>query len=170
MTSSPILFSEQQRFRQPWLWILLAGLNTFTAYALVQQLYFHQPVGTNPMSDAGFLPVCLLILGLDALFIFMRLDVQIQTDGVYYRFFPLQRNYRMISRGRISRAWVREYSPLKEYGGWGMRLGIFGKGQAFNVRGNKGLQLVYDNDVMFLLGTQKPEALKEALDTLGWPQ
>ncbi len=162
-----IFFTEQQHFRQLWLWILLLGLNGCIVFVLVQQLYFDVPFGDNPMSNAGLIITACLILGLNALFITMRLDTQIQADGVYYRFFPFQRKFRFISWDRINSAQVRTYHPIGDYGGWGMRIGLFGKGQAFNVTGNKGLQLVYDQKIRFLLGTQKPDEIQKVLQALG---
>lgn len=75
--------------------------------------------------------------------------------------------YKKISWDRISKAFVRQYNPITEYGGWGLRLGLLGKGKAFNVSGNKGLQLVYDNGKRFLLGTQRPEEVERVLKQLG---
>lgn len=162
-----IFFTEQQHFRQPLLWMLLLALNAFIAVAIAQQLFMTEPFGDNPMSDAGLIITACLILGLNALFITMRLDTQIQADGVYYRFFPFQRKFRFISWDRINSAQVRTYHPIGDYGGWGMRIGLFGKGQAFNVSGNKGLQLEYDQKVRFLLGTQKPDEIQKVLQALG---
>ena len=65
------------------------------------------------------------------------------------------------------KSYVRQYSPIIEYGGWGLRFGIFGKGTAFNVSGNKGLQLEFINNKKLLIGTNKPDALTETLIKLG---
>ncbi|MBX2959059.1 MAG: hypothetical protein KF732_03800 [Flavobacteriales bacterium] len=63
--------------------------------------------------------------------------------------------------------YVRQYSPLTEYGGWGIRLGLFGKGTAYNVSGNKGLQLEFTNNKKLLIGTNKPNELTETLTKIG---
>ena len=107
------------------------------------------------------------VLLLSLLFVFLRLETTIKKDGIYYRFFPFQLTYRKISWDKISQSFVRQYNPITEYGGWGLRIGLFGKGQAFNVSGNKGLQLVYDNGKKFLLGTQRPDEIERVLKQLG---
>jgi hypothetical protein len=56
---------------------------------------------------------------------------------------------------------------LTEYGGWGLRLGILGKGTAFNVSGDKGLQLEFIDNKKLLIGTKKPEELTETLNKIG---
>jgi hypothetical protein len=49
------------------------------------------------------------------------------------------------------------YSPLLNYGGWGIRKG------AYNVSGNKGVQFELYDDERFLIGTQKPEEFINAI-------
>ena len=67
----------------------------------------------------------------------------------------------------MSKCYVREYSPIAEYGGWGLRGGFFGKGSALNVSGNKGLQLELKNNKKILIGTNKPKELSETLSKIG---
>ena len=119
------------------------------------------------MSNGLLIFVTSGVLLLTLLFVFLRLDTAIQKDGIYYRFLPFQLTYKKISWDRISKAFVRQYNPITEYGGWGLRIGLFGKGQAFNVSGNKGLQLVYDNGKKLLLGTQRPQEIEQVLKQLG---
>jgi hypothetical protein len=62
---------------------------------------------------------------------------------------------------------VRTYSPLGEYGGWGIKYGLGGAGKVYNVRGNQGLQLVFKDGSRLLIGTQKPLELQEIVDKMG---
>lgn len=57
-----------------------------------------------------------------------KLQTVIKTDGIYVRFFPIHIAFRKYSWDKLSKVYVRTYSPLAEYGGWGLRLGLFGKG------------------------------------------
>jgi hypothetical protein len=166
MTTEKI-FTERQHFRQIWLWALLIGINGLFIYGLVSQVFFGQTFGDNPMSNGQLIFATVGVFLLTLLFVFLRLDTAIQHDGIYYRYLPFQWKYKKITWDRISKVYVRQYNPLTEYGGWGLRIGLFGKGQAFNVSGNKGLQLVYDNGKKFLLGTQKPDDIKNILQQLG---
>jgi hypothetical protein len=67
----------------------------------------------------------------------------------------------------ISKSYVRQYFPIREYGGWGLRLGIFGKGKAYNISGDKGLQVEFSDNKKLLIGTNKPDELAETLDKIG---
>ena len=66
----------------------------------------------------------------------------------------------------ISKSYIRQYQPIIEYGGWGIRIGLFGKGRAFNVRGNKGLQLEFKDNNKLLIGSNNSEELERVLITL----
>lgn len=72
---------------------------------------------------------------------------------------------RMIPLSEIASAEVRTYSPIMEYGGWGIRWGPGGK--AYNARGNRGVQLVLRSGERVLVGSQRPEELLGALRGAG---
>ncbi|MGI4862562.1 MAG: hypothetical protein ACRYFZ_01470 [Janthinobacterium lividum] len=58
----------------------------------------------------------------------------------------------------------RTYSPLGDYGGWGIR-GL-PSNLAYNVWGQAGLQLIFQSGNKLLLGTQQPEELRKVLVAL----
>jgi hypothetical protein len=157
-------FSERQQFRQTWLIIFFLVLNAFFVSVVVVQVVFGHPVGNNPASDTMLIVMAALFLLLSGFMLTLRLESRIDATGVHYRFFPLQRAMKTITWDRISEARVRAYSPLAEYGGWGIRVSLSGNGTAFNVSGNQGLQLTYDNGKKFLIGTQIPEELASAVE------
>jgi hypothetical protein len=66
----------------------------------------------------------------------------------------------------VEKSYVRTYKPIAEYGGWGLRSGIFGNGQAFNVYGNTGLQLELKNRKKLLFGTQKKYEIEKAIEQI----
>ncbi len=63
----------------------------------------------------------------------------------------------------ISKAYIREYKPVAEYGGWGVRGFFSSSGRAYNVSGNVGLQVELKNGKKILIGTQKQETIEELL-------
>lgn len=50
-----ILYSERQRFKQWWLWLILLGVNGLFLFGVFKQVIGGQPFGDKPMSDAGLL-------------------------------------------------------------------------------------------------------------------
>ena len=158
-----VLFSEQQKFKQWWLWIILIVSNFIFVLGIYKQMILKEQFGDNPMSNTGLLIGLLGMLSLTIVFWSFKLQTIIKNDGVYVRFFPVHIAYRKYTWDKLIKIYVREYNPITEYGGWGLRYGIFGKGKALNVSGNKGLQLVFLNKSALLIGTNKPEEIKKIL-------
>ena len=119
------------------------------------------------MSNLGLLLTAIPLLLITLLILNIRLDTLIKEDGIYVRFFPFHWSFKKFSWDMISSSYVRKYSPLLEYGGWGMRIGIFGKGKAWNISGDKGLQLVFSNQKKLLIGTNQPQELAAILEKIG---
>ena len=160
-----ILFSETQRFKQWWLWILLIGSDLFILYGVYKQVIKGNTFGSKPASNTELLIIAFVTLVFTILFLIIRLETQIRKDGVYVKFFPLHLKFRHFSWDQLSKCYVRKYSPMAEYGGWGLRFGFGGK--AYNISGNQGLQLEFKNKKTLLIGTQRPEELNEALQKTG---
>ena len=160
-----ILFSETQKFRQWWLWILLMGWDVIIFYGVYKQVITGRTFGDKPSSNTELLIIATISLLVTILFLAIRLDTQIKKDGVYVKFFPLHVKFRHYPWAQLSKCYVRKYSPLAEFGGWGLRIGFSGK--AYNISGNQGLQLEFTNNKKLLIGTKKPKELTEALVSAG---
>ena len=70
---------------------------------------------------------------------------------MHYQFFPFHFKSHTIRIKDINSFKAMKYSPLKEYGGWGIRFGF--KGKAYNVSGNKGVKLFLTNGKNILFDT-----------------
>ncbi len=160
-----ILFSESQKFKQWWLWILLIAVNVFTFYEVYEQVIIGHPFGDKPASNSELLISAGITLFIAILLFIVKLDLQIKRDGVYVRFFPLHLKFRYYAWSQLSKCYVRKYSAIREFGGWGLRIGLSGK--AYNISGNEGLQLQFTNNKRLLIGTKKPQELSEALNKVG---
>ena len=160
-----ILFSENQRFSQWWIHTLTIGVFIFASYALIRQVILHHPFIDNPISDKGLIGSWISSLLINFLLFGIRLQTRIKNDGIYIRFFPFMLSFRHYAWDEFSACYVRQYSPLAEFGGWGYRFGAGGK--AFNISGNKGLQMIFKNNKRLLVGTQKPLELENTLSSLG---
>ena len=158
-----ILFNEKQRFTQWWLVLILAFVNILIVSILIVELNSKSIGPAKPISAPVVVFVTLLSIAISASIFLIQLETTIKTDGIYVRFFPFQNSYRHIKWNELSKSYVRTYNPITEYGGWGYRLGLFGKGKAYNVAGNKGLQLEFKDGKKLLIGTQKPGDVETAL-------
>lgn len=156
-----ILFSEQQRFRQWWLWTLIIGLNATMLVVILTLLWDDDPVNEQRGSILFQVINFMVILGMTLLFLSLRLEMSITQEGIQVRFFPFQRKKRIYTWNMIARAYIRTYQPITEYGGWGMR-GI-GNNRALNVSGKQGLQLVFTDGRKLLIGSQKTHEIEQLL-------
>lgn len=159
-----ILFSESQRFKQWWLWILLIGINALMIYGVFTQVISGHAFGEKPASDSRLLMGAATSLIISIFVLSFRLDTQIKKDGIYVRLFPLQWSYKFFPWSSLTKCYVRKYNAIAEYGGWGWRLGLFGKGTAYNISGNEGLQLEFTNGKKLLIGTRKAGELSEVVN------
>ena len=161
-----ILFTERQHFRQIWLWALMLGINGIFIYGIIQQIGYGIPYGDKPASDTTLIVVSLFLMALTVSLAIMRLDTRITREGIYVRFFPVHRTFRFYSWPSLRYCYVRKYSPIMEYGGWGLR-GL-GRDRALNMSGNKGIQLVTLDGLKLLIGTQKAEEISQLLQEKRW--
>lgn len=164
MIYSTPLFFEVQKFKQWWIWLILFGINGISLFGIYKQLILGEQFGNKPLSDLGLIIITTFILLFNFSFYLFKLETQIKTDGIYVRFFPFHRAYRFYPWDKLTKCYVREYSPLMEYGGWGLR--GFGDNRALNVSGKIGLQLIFVDSKKILIGTQKPDQLKQILEKI----
>jgi hypothetical protein len=158
-----LLYREVQHFRQLWLWIILLAISLFSIYGFVKQVIMGEPFGNNPAPDVVMIALLVIFgLGLPILLYVMNLTTKVRNDGIYVRFYPIHFSFRRIALENIVKYEVLTYSPIREYGGWGIRYGT--KGKAYNVSGNRGVQLQFSDGNRLLIGSQKPEQLVEALN------
>lgn len=155
-------FSETQYFRQKWLWAIIIFFPAFSLYGIYEQIIMGNPIGDKPISDTGLIWFTVLIgVGLPILFYNIRLKTRVSKEGLHYQFFPIHLRERLITFEDIESFKARKYSPLKEFGGWGIRFGFEGK--AYNVSGEEGLQLVLKNERKVLFGSQKAKEFEKAM-------
>ena len=88
---------------------------------------------------------------------------EVRGDGIFVKIPPFMSSFEELPFEEIKSCKVEQYSPLVDYGGYGIRYGR--KGKAFNARGRKGVLLDLADKGSVLIGSQKPDALKAAIDS-----
>ncbi len=96
----------------------------------------------------------------------VRLDINIQPGVFTYRLYPFQVRFREITFADVHEISIRKYSPILEYGGWGIR---FGKsGNAVNLKGNMGVQFLFKDGRKLLIGTSQADSIRLAIAEAGF--
>jgi hypothetical protein len=167
-----MIFKEIQKFKQPWVWVLLIGTGLITigvfGFGIYRQIFQGIKFGNHPMSDRGliigFCLVLLLNISLFLLFGLSKLTTVIDKIGIEYRFFPFHSSPRLIYWDMIEKYMVIKYDPLKDYGGWGIKYSKHVK--AYTLSGDKGLLLYLKSGKRILIGTQKDLELMNFLSKI----
>jgi len=163
-----LIFREEQRFPL-WLRLLLIVSMVF----MVALGGFALRDAVSKQGTADVLPLILLIvtmiilpIAVAALFLIMKLETEVRSDGLHVRFFPIHIRYKKFTADDLGEYYARTYRPILEYGGWGIRYSLGKSGKAYNVSGNKGVQLILRNGKRLLIGSQKCDELAEALSSI----
>lgn len=161
-----VYFYERQRFRQWWFWVLTLGISLLFIVGCIQQLVLQKPFGNNPMSDVWLIITTALFLLLSLSLLTATLITFINKEGVYVKFSPFHSRYKFFNWNEIDAVQIREYQPVSEFGGWGIRVGRRGA-KAYNASGKIGMELHLQNKKKIMIGTNQPSDLKRALIELG---
>lgn len=155
------LFEENQRFAL-WVYILMFVMVFGTLAVMVG-------VGKDPGNpESEPIPigaVGLTMAGLLLVSNLMLLRVRVREEDIYVSLgalFPML--WRRVRLDTIRNQRVVTYKPLRNAGGWGMRMGMFENKPTtfFNARGNRGVLLEMDTRPV-LIGSQNPGPLADAI-------
>lgn len=163
--SSPkrVFFEEVQYLTQWWLYLIVIIAPSAMLFGIVSSFLEGEAQG-DPFGFAMLFFFFLVVTGLIVfLLLYFRLITQVRTNGIHIRYIPFHWTPKVFLWDEIESEETRTYRPILEYGGWGIRWGLFGKGMAYTVKGNRGLQLVMKDGKRILVGTQKPDELSKAI-------
>ena len=165
------VFKESQRFNQWWLILFGLIIVIFIGLGFVSE---YKDSGGNLSNDqlismiisGSLMVIVFLLIG------FIRLKTKIDENGITYQFTPFHFTPRIIPWSDLSKCYIRKYSPITEYGGWGIRglqrkgfWDFSNKGMAYNTKGDMGIQLEFKDGGKLLIGTQDPDKAKKTIHT-----
>jgi len=93
----------------------------------------------------------------------LRLTTTVTSDAVNVRYGFLYKT--RVPLSEIALAEAVEYSPVRDYGGWGVR--GWRRRRALNARGNQGVLLTRADGTTLLVGSQRPREFLDALARAG---
>jgi hypothetical protein len=164
------MYLESQSFRQVWYIIVPAiliclGFLAVVGYGMYKQLYLGESFGSKPLSNGGlkatFVISSIVLTGVMIMLFITQMEVEVSGAGVRYRFVPFLNTFKSISVEEIKSYEVGKYSPMAEFGGWGIRFGI--KKKVFSISGNQALKITLQDGKKVYFGTKKPEEMEEAM-------
>ena len=160
----PVIFKEIQRFRQWWLWALMIGIGVIAGGSMIMAASQTKSTGGKDASDPWVWVLALLIMiGVPMLMYIIRMTTTVTRDMITIRYFPIWTKRIPISD--IKSCTPREYHAIREYGGWGIKVG-FARGWAYTVSGSYGVQLVLPSGNALLIGSQRHLELASIINGL----
>jgi hypothetical protein len=166
-TNSPhIFFHEDQAFRKSGLFTaLLVGSVVSSVVGFL--VWLNAPPTGSQSTEILLLVVAIGAIAALAIFILVlccSLTTEVNRSGLYIQYFPFHLSPKKIPLENVVQIEIKTYKPLRDYGGYGIRYGAAGK--AYNVSGNRGVNLKFTAGRDLLIGSQKPEELAQALQQL----
>ncbi len=121
------------------------------------------------ISDQGWIVMVALLFPL----LFGRMVIKVEDNTLKINFGYIDLIKKEIPLSEIKETRVLEYSPIRQFGGWGIRCGKFEgeKTACYNLKGNRGLLLILSNKIRVccmktdrvIVGCEGADALKEAI-------
>ena len=149
-----MIFEERQRFRQWWAWIAILAPAVVAWLMFFLQIVGGEPVGDDPAPDWFiWLMVAVMGIGFPTWFAVLTLETRVDDEGVHVRF----RNgigRRDVAFADIVEVESREYRPILEFGGWGLRWGRHRR-RAFTASGTAGVEIRLRDGRSVLVGSQR---------------
>ncbi len=156
-----ILFKETQGVAI--LIVVFAVVSIFIGGLCLGQILSHKPIGNHPA------PTWLLLIfftgSIIATIFFSRQKLRLLiTEDEIHISFGLLTGETVLRISDIKNIYIRKYDALKEFWGWGIKYSS--DTSCFTVSGNDGIQIEMKDNRKFLIGTQKVEAVKAAIESL----
>jgi hypothetical protein len=159
---SRVLYEERSGW--PW-WVHVLILPTFIALVLPLVEFARGNVGAERAMPV-WVALLLLFIGLGFPIAFYSLVGQLRTrivpDGVNVCWGLAEIIKKMIPFGEIESAESVTYSPLGEFGGWGIRAARKKK-RAWTISGNRAVLLTLRDGTRFYLGSERPDRILQWL-------
>lgn len=149
--SEELIFKEKQPLYKNKVMAFICFVVSLLTFASLTQGKLNP---TNLLIAFSSLGVLILIIAL------LNLKTKVFSDSIQVTMFPFLIN-KTIKKENILKSEDVKYSPLLDWGGWGIRFNF--KGVAYNMYGSRGVKLTMKNGKIILLGSQKSHLLYDAI-------
>jgi hypothetical protein len=150
------LFYEKQRFPLRQMGLVLATPPCVALGLLIWQVVLRHPWGKQTMSNASIIGWTVFLWILYFRLITVRLVIEVRDAALIVALRGFWRA-RRIPLSDIRSAEMIRYEPERDYGGYGIRTGRFGK--AYIANGQQGVRLKLSDGATMVIGSQRPDEL-----------
>lgn len=156
-------FIETQRLTQVWLWSILISILGILLFGAYFQIIEKKEFGNNPVSNSVLITIIILYFLLVFFIYKIKLITYIDQNSIKIKFSPFSclKEYQW---NQISKVSIKEYSPISDFGGYGIRYSSSTK--AYIMGGRVGLYIELKSGEKILVGTQDEKKLQEVIGKL----
>jgi hypothetical protein len=155
-----VLFKERQKVKNVYWMILHTSFILLFTYTVVTNKYAPSMIAVLQ----ELWSIMFTYIGISLLLYLLEIETVIRTHSITFRFTPFINRRKTFPLHELEQVAVRTYKPLREFGGWGFRIGL--KGYAYTLSGNKGIQIKLSNGKQFLIGTLMADDAAKAVEQL----
>ncbi len=150
---------EKQKFNNAMLFAILIAVEAIFVYAAMEQLLANKPWGLK-LSNSWMTVILTLLIPTTVLigFYLARFETIINEDGIFYRWAPFRKAYKMILWDAVKEISIID---LKSAGFWWRFSSKYGEVQYLG--GGFGIQIKMKSGRRRLIGTRKAEELNRTL-------
>lgn len=167
-----IYYKEEQRYTQWWVWLLIllffAAITLPLWYIFIEDIIRRKGSGASAGFDGELLfsavLITIIIVPIILLFKSIKLETELTSSAVKFRYLPFVRKWRTIEASAIESWSVEKYSIAK-HGGWGMKHRS-GRHKSYSVYGRVCLNLKLKDGQIIIIGTQQKSAIDYAMKKL----
>jgi hypothetical protein len=153
-------FFEKQRFPLRRIGVVLALPPCGMLGLLIWQVALGHPWGKHPMSSGNVIFWTIFLWAIYFRLITVRLVTEAHDGELLISLRGLWRSRRIL-RSEIQSAERITYDPIRDYGGYGIRTGRFGK--AYVAESTQGVRLKLANGNTVIIGSNRPNELLAVL-------
>jgi hypothetical protein len=150
------LFYEKQRFSLRRIGPALATPPCIMLGVLIWQVVLGHPWGKHPMSNGNVIGWTIFLWAIFFRLVTVRLVTEIHAGDLVISLRGFWRSRRILLN-EIRSAEAISYDPVRDYGGYGIRTGRFGK--AYIAAGTRGVRIKLANGATVVVGSQRSDEL-----------
>lgn len=154
------LFYEKQRFPLLRIGVALAIPPCGMLGLLIWQVVLGHPWGKHPMSNASVIGWTIFLWAIYFRLITIRLVTEVDSMELVVSLRGFWRS-RHVLLSNIRSSEIIRYDPVRDYGGYGIRTGRFGK--AYVAASTQGIRLELVNGAVVIVGSNRPDELRAVL-------
>lgn len=156
-----MIFKEVQSYRGTWLMYLILIIELPMLILVGTVIWTSKP---DSQEAIWLIPMIFLIMGSVFMFLmWIKLETRIDSYSIKYRYVPFFFKWKSIPKEAVKSIEVITYSPISDYGGWGLKGNSTTK--AYSVLGDQGLLIDIGQKKRIMIGTQKAQELKPFIET-----